>query len=356
MGISDPSQSRVYVAYTGGTIGMRNTPAGYTPARGLLETFLRTAPELTAGGIPDFRVQEYETLLDSSNMVPSDWNRIAADIERHYEQFDGFVVLHGTDTMAYSASALSFMLEGLAKPVILTGSQIPLTEIRNDARDNLLTALIIAGTSAVPEVCLYFNGVLFRGNRAVKVNASGLDAFDSPNHPPLGRAGIHIEIDRQRILSPVRVPMRTRLCQGENRVAAIRLFPGISSAVLENILKPPLRGLVMECYGAGNAPDREPSFLETIRSATERGVVVVDVTQCVRGSVDLGSYATGSALAHAGVIGGFDMTAEAALTKLLYLLELGLDPDRIKREMQRNLRGELTVPEQHAGNAEAPGC
>jgi L-asparaginase len=310
----------------------------------LLETFLRTAPELTADGIPEFEVHEYETLLDSSNMVPGDWNRIAADIEQNYEQFDGFVILHGTDTMAYSASALSFMLEGLAKPVVLTGSQIPLSEVRNDARENLLTALIIAGSTSVPEVCLYFDGLLLRGNRATKVNASGFDAFDSPNHPPLGHAGVHIEIDRQRVLSRVRIPTRARLFESHNRVAAIRLFPGISSDVLENIVKPPLSGLILECYGAGNAPEREQGFLEAIRAANQRGVVIVDVTQCLRGSVDLASYATGSALARAGVISGFDMTAEAALTKLLYLFELGLGPDQIKREMQRNLRGELTVP------------
>lgn len=344
---TEHDRPRVYVAYTGGTVGMKRGDDGYVPTPGLLEEFLRRVPELAAEGIPEFVVHEYDTLLDSSNMVPDDWNRIAADIEAHYAEFDGFVILHGTDTMAYTASALSFMLEGLAKPVVLTGSQIPLTEIRNDARENLLTSLLIAGNSRIPEVCLYFNGKLLRGNRAVKINANGLDAFDSPNFAPLGTAGIKINIDYSRVLEPVRVPMRARHCEQQNRVAAIRLFPGISADVLNNILKPPLRGLVLECYGAGNAPDREQSFLDAIRKADERGVVIVDVTQCLRGTVDLGSYATGNALAAAGVISGADMTAEAALGKLLYLLELGLEPGQIKREVQRNLRGELTAASGH---------
>jgi L-asparaginase len=343
---------RVYIAHTGGTIGMRPTSQGYAPEPGFLENSLSKMPELAVDGVPDFEINEYPELLDSANMVPEDWNTIAADIASRYQEFDGFVVLHGTDTMAHTASALSFMLEGLRKPVILTGSQIPLCEVRNDARDNLTTSLLIAGIGGIPEVCLYFDGRLLRGNRSVKVSASSFDAFDSPNHPPLGRAGIDIAIDWQQVLQPVRVPMQAQECGRRAAVAAVRLFPGISKRVLANVLQPPLKGLVLECYGAGNAPDRDRDFLAVIDEATRRGVVVVDVTQCLRGTVNLGSYATGSALAQAGVISGFDMTVEAALAKLLYLLELELDPDQVKAEMQRNLRGELTPPIQEPHGTE----
>ncbi len=332
---------RVYVAYTGGTIGMVQTAEGYAPAPGLLERLLHEVPQLGSAPVPAFDVHEFEVLLDSANMAPADWNRIAADIAAHYADYDGFVVLHGTDTMAYTASALSFMLEGLDKPVILTGSQIPLCEARNDARDNLIDALILAGHYPIPEVCLAFNGKVLRGNRAVKVKSAGLGAFESPSYPPLAELGIDIRVHRERMLGPARTPFRVQPC-GAAPVAAVRLFPGISAEFIANIAHPPLAGLVLECYGAGNGPVRDPAFLEALREASARGVVIVDVSQCLNGHVDLGSYAAGSALARAGVIGGFDMTVEAALTKLIWLFELGLEPEAIRREMQRDLRGELT--------------
>ena len=335
----------VYVAYTGGTIGMTRTPGGYAPAPGLLEARMREMPELRSEQVPRLTVHEHATLLDSANMTPADWNAIAEDIAANYAHHDGFVVLHGTDTMAYTAAALSFMLEGLAKPVVVTGSQIPIGELRNDARGNLIASLLVAGgADDLPEVCLCFGAKLLRGNRAVKVSATGLDAFDSPNYPPLGDIGIGIEIHRDSVRRRAAgEPFRLQRCS-PGAVAALRLFPGISAEVVANALRPPLLGLVLECYGVGNAPDRDRRLLAALAEASGRGVVIVDVTQCLRGRVDLGGYAAGSALAEVGVIGGHDMTAEAALTKLLYLFGRGLPPEEVKREMQRDLRGELTPP------------
>lgn len=336
-------RNRVYVAYTGGTIGMAPTAGGYAPEPGLLQRLTQRFPEFQSRQAPDFVIREYNALKDSANISPDDWNIIAEDIAENYDDFDGFVILHGTDTMAYTASALSFILEGLIKPVVLTGSQIPLCEARNDARNNLMTSLIIAGSRQVPEVCLYFNGVLLRGNRSVKVHADGFDAFASPNYPALGDIGIDIEIHQHRIRQPTGEAFRLRRSSTDS-VAAVRIFPGITGDVIRNLSQPPLRGLVLECYGVGNAPCRGTGFLDAVRDASDRGVVIVDVTQCIRGSVNLAGYQAGSALAAAGVISGHDMTVEAALGKLLYLFGRDLRSKDVKRMMCRNLRGELTLP------------
>ncbi|HVR40250.1 MAG TPA: asparaginase [Thermoanaerobaculia bacterium] len=336
-------RKRVYIAYTGGTIGMRHTDAGYSPAAGYLQQQMEAMPELAHPEIPSYTINEYAPLLDSSNMTPREWVKIAHDVNANYDRYDGFVVLHGTDTMAYTASALPFMLQGLRKPVIITGSQIPLCEVRNDARENLITSLLIAANYAIPEVCLYFGGRLLRGCRATKVSADGFAAFDSPNFLPLGTVGIDIEINwdlvrKQRSSSALEVQELTRPV-----VSALRLFPGISPELVRNVLRPPLQGLVLETYGVGNGPDQDVDFLAALSDATKRGVVIVDCTQCLEGTVNLGEYATGSALEDAGVISGFDMTAEAALAKLYYLFSRGLSPARVKKEMQRDLRGEMTV-------------
>jgi L-asparaginase len=339
-------RKRVYIAYTGGTIGMRKTADGYAPEPGYLAQQIAGIPELKSPSMPAYEVHEYSNLLDSANMTPEDWLKIARDIERHYEAFDGFVVLHGTDTMAYTASALPFMLEGLRKPVVLTGAQIPLCEVRNDARENLITAMIIAGDDPIPEVLLCFGSKLLRGCRSVKVDASGFDAFDSPNESPLGRVGVKISIDRDRVLPPPEAgcPLRVRSLD-ESEVAVLRLFPGISPAIVDNTLQPPLKGAVLETYGLGNGPSHSPELIGAIRRAVDRGVVVVNCTQCLKGSVDMGGYATGSALLKAGVISGWDMTLEAALAKMFFLLSRGLPVAEVKHGMQLNLHGELSRSE-----------
>ena len=334
-------RKRVYIAYTGGTIGMKRTRAAYSPEPGYLQRQMAAMPELRTPSIPAFTIHEYSPLLDSSNMTPREWVKIARDIAANYRRYDGFVVLHGTDTMAYTASALPFMLSGLGKPVIITGSQIPLCEVRNDARENLITSLLIAAGYDIPEVCLYFGGKLLRGCRAVKVSADGFAAFDSPNIPPLGTAGIDIEINRP-LVRKKHGRFRLQEFAAPVVVSALRLFPGISPDLVRNVLRPPLQGAVLETYGVGNGPDRDAGFIAALEEATARGVVIVDCTQCLEGTVDLSEYATGAALARAGVISGYDMTAEAALTKLYYLFSRGYSPQKVKREMVRDLRGELT--------------
>jgi len=235
-------------------------------------------PELKHRSMPSFTIHEYAPLLDSSNMTPREWVKIANDVAANYDDYDGFLVLHGTDTMAYTASALPFLLGGLRKPVIITGSQIPLCEIRNDARENLITSLMLAANYSIPEVCLYFGGKLLRGCRSTKVSADGFAAFDSPNFPPLGTVGIDIEVNwdlvrAARGTKKISVPELERPV-----VSALRLFPGISPELVRNVLRPPLQGLVLEAYGVGNGPDQDRAFIGALSEATERGVVIVDCT------------------------------------------------------------------------------
>ncbi|MBI2214982.1 MAG: asparaginase [Acidobacteria bacterium] len=333
--------TKIYIAYTGGTIGMKQTAHGWAPAPGYLAEQMAAMSELRHPSMPEYVIDEFDELLDSSNMIPSDWSRIARNIAAHYDAYDGFVVIHGTDTMAYTASALAFLLEGLDKPVVLTGSQIPLCEVRNDGRSNLVTSLLVAATQKIPEVTLCFGDRLVRGCRSVKVSADGFDAFDSPNFPPLGSVGVDIEIDWPLVRPAPAGGLKLDEI-GHPIVGALRLFPGITAELARNVLQPPLQGLVLEAYGVGNAPERNAGFIAAIREAVTRGVVIVDCTQCLHGSVDLGDYSTGSVLARAGVISGYDMTVEAALTKLVYLFGRGLSPDDVKLQMQLDLRGELT--------------
>ncbi|KAG0210617.1 hypothetical protein BGX28_009142 [Mortierella sp. GBA30] len=289
-----------------------------------------------------YSILEYDPLLDSCNMTMTDWVRIATDIEANYELYDAFIVLHGTDTMAYTASALSFMLEDLGKTVIITGSQVPITEIRNDAIDNLLGALTIAGHFVIPEVSLYFGNKLFRGNRSSKMDAIDFNAFDSPNLPPLVKVGINIDVDWSEVVRPTSLS-RFRAHKSMNpNVASLRLFPGITDTTIRTFLAPPIQGVVLETYGAGNAPSTRADLIAALKEACDRGVIIVNCTQCKRGLVT-DVYQTGKVLYNAGVIPGNDMTPECALTKLSYLLGHNLPIPKVREMMTKNLRGELTV-------------
>lgn len=339
---------RVFIVYTGGTIGMKKTDNGYAPAKGYFEKMINKIPDFHSPNMPAFVVEEYDPPLDSSDMQPEDWVRIAKSIERHYTEFDGFVVIHGTDTMAYTASALSFMMENLSKPVVITGSQIPMCHFRNDARDNLSLSLMIAAYTNINEVCIFFNNKLLRGNRSRKVAAWALQAFDSANFPWLATVGIDIQFRNELFWKSPRehVSFWTDL---ETDVVAVRLFPGMNPSILSHILQPPLKGLVLEAYGSGNAPARKVEILQSLKAAIERGVIIVVVTQCYSGTVDLEKYANGEVLQQIGCVSGLDLTAEAALTKLCYLLgKYRNHPNRteeVQRLMSENLRGELTPPE-----------
>ncbi|CAN8000156.1 unnamed protein product, partial [Ixodes hexagonus] len=290
-----------------------------------------------------YTIYEYDPLLDSSNATMDDWSRIGQDIMDHYDQFDGFVILHGTDTMAYTASALSFMLENLGKSVIITGSQIPIFEPRSDGRENLLNSLIIAGNYIIPEVTLMFNNKLFRGNRTSKISIEGLDAFASPNMAPLATIGVQIEVNwnsvfRQSSMEKCRVHSKLN-----RNVGLLRLFPSITVEVVRAFLTPPIQGVVLQTYGAGNGPTARADLLDEVRRATLRGILILNCSQCSQGSIQA-TYATGSALCEAGVIPGSDMTPEAALTKLSYILSKSEWSHATKKEMlQTNLRGEMTL-------------
>lgn len=334
---------RVYILYTGGTIGMRPTAQGYAPAPGYLAQTMAAMPEFSSPDLPAYVIHEHDPLLDSANLGPKHWLTMARDIAANYDAHDGFIIIHGTDTMAYTASALPFMLQGLSKPVILTGSQIPLCQVRSDARDNLITSLMLVAQAPVPEVCLCFGNRLLRGCRSTKVDAHGFQAFDSPNYPDLGLIGVTIDL-RQEYIRPAALPQTPLTVHPlpEVSIGSLRLFPGISAQFVANVLRSPLQGLVLETFGMGNGPSNNKELMHVLAEACARGVVMVNCSQCLRGRVDQKGYQAGSALARCGVVSGADMTTEAALTKLIYLFGQGLTPDEIRARIGQNLRGELT--------------
>lgn len=321
---------------------MKRTEKGYAPVSGFLGEAIASINDMNADSAPDWVLHEMSPLLDSSDITVKEWNKIARIIYDNYSNYDGFVVLHGTDTMAYTASALSFMLDGLDKPVVLTGSQIPLSEIRSDGRDNLITSLLIAAEGVVREVCLYFSGKLLRGNRAVKMSADRLVAFDSPNYPHLADVGITIKYN----ISAIRKYKADKLVIQpfmDVPIGVLKVFPGIQFGLFESIMTKKLSGIVLETFGAGNIPSDGGTLIPIISKAFESGSVITVCSQCPSGTVTLGAYETSSALKSAGAVSGMDMTTEAAVAKLYYLFSLGISKDEIKEKMEQNLRGELTL-------------
>ena len=335
-------KKKVLIIYTGGTIGMKKTDKGYAPVSGFLGEAISSIEDMKSSGAPEWSLHEMSPLLDSSDITVKEWNKIAKVIYDNYSAYDGFVVLHGTDTMAYTASALSFILDELDKPVILTGSQIPLSEIRSDGRDNLVTSLLIAAEGIVREVCLYFSGKLLRGNRAVKMSADDLVAFDSPNYPHLADVGITIKYNMSAVrkIREGQLQLQPFL---EVPIGVLKVFPGIQFGLFESIMTEKLSGIVLETFGAGNIPSDGGALIPIISRAFESGSVITVCSQCPSGTVSLGAYETSSALKSAGAVSGFDMTTEAAVAKLYHLFSLGISLDEIKIRMEQNLRGEMTL-------------
>ena len=339
-------KKKILIIHTGGTIGMVRTDNGFAPRSGALLKELMQIRDLSSSDMPDWDLIEFEPLLDSTNVRYEQWNSIADAIALFYDKYDGFVVLHGTDTLAYSASALSFMLEGLDKPVVFTGAQIPLCELRSDGRDNLITSLMIASDGIIREVSLCFGDSILRGNRAIKYSADGMVAFTSPNCSKLAEAGITIEYNHASINEYVKNSLHSTPLNfvklRESRIAVIKVVPGIQFEIFEPIMCESLEGLVLETFGKGNIPDYDPALSRLISEASRCGTIVVVCTQCPAGTVSLGAYEAGSALVKAGAVSGGNMTTEAAITKLIYLLSKDLPENEIRRLMQTDLRGELT--------------
>ncbi|MGH8808581.1 MAG: asparaginase domain-containing protein [Noviherbaspirillum sp.] len=336
------SRKHIGLIYTGGTVGMTRTAQGYAP----MPDFAAALSALLGqygDGLPRYTLHAYATPIDSTNATPADWQRIGRDIAARYKDYDGFVVLHGTDTMAYTATALSYMLQGLRKPVIVTGSQIPLGAARSDAPQNLITALQLAASDMLNEVAIYFNQRLLRGNRSTKVSTERLEAFDSPNYPWLAEVGIDVRFNPAALL-PRAGGERFELPEyRDTAVLPVRFVPGLPMSAVQALLDLKPQAAVLQCYGAGNAPDRDPALLKMLANASESGTVLVACSQSPQGRVAIGTYAAGAGMTAAGVIGARDMTFEAIFVKLHHLFACGLAADAVRRDFLRDLSGELSV-------------
>ncbi len=343
----DNDQSSVLIIYTGGTIGMVQNSVNGSLHPLNFDEISKQVPELQKFGI-NLQTISFDPPMDSSDIGPEIWVKMAQIVFDNYDNFDGFVILHGTDTMAYSASALSFIFENLSKPVIFTGSQLPIGILRTDGKENILTSIEIAaakedGRPIVPEVCIYFENRLYRGNRTTKINADNFNAFQSANYPPLGKVGIKIKYNREAILFPKENNSFGLQTVFDNHIAILKLFPGMNRAFIDSILGIcGLKGVILETFGSGNAPADE-WFLKRIRRAIDNDIIVLDVTQCSIGSVSLGAYDTSRKLYEAGVISGYDITTEAATTKMMLLFGQGLIGEEIKLQLNNSLRGEITI-------------
>ena len=342
----DKHVPRVLILYTGGTIGMVENPETGAHEPLDFQHLASHVPEMNQLHVQVDTLQ-FEQPLDSSNIKPEHWQRMAEVVVNNYDCYDGFVILHGTDTMAYSATALSFILQNLAKPVIFTGSQLPIGVLRTDGKENLITAIEIAaaydriGMPMVPEVCIFFQSYLLRGNRSKKFSAEQFNAFASPNYPPIAEVGVHINYAHHYIRHAISNENLTPHYNFDRNVVVLRLFPGISPSIVRSVLNiHGLKGLVLESFGTGNAMT-DDWFIEELRSAVDRGLVIVNASQCIGGGVEMGRYDTGNRLQNAGVIGGGEMTTEAVIVKLMFLLGQDYSPEKVCKLMSTNIAGEL---------------